>query len=44
MKREITFFEEEDFTVNAMPCAVKGPSVYIRKATEGTIYPQYEAK
>lgn len=32
MKREITFFEEEDFTVNAMPCSIKGPSIYIRKA------------
>lgn len=32
MKREVTYFEEEDFTVNAMPLSLKGPTINIRRA------------
>ena len=44
MKREISYAEEEDFSVNAMNYRIKGPSIYIKKVEEGVIHPLLKAR
>lgn len=35
MKREVTFVQQEDFSVNAMTHAIKGPTISIRRIQQG---------
>lgn len=43
MKREITLFEEEDFSINAMIYPPKGPCIFIRRVEEAVLYHQHQA-
>lgn len=43
LKRDITFIEEEDFSINAMGHSIKGPTIIVKKVQEGQLYPQAEA-
>lgn len=44
MKRQLSFTEEEDFSVNAMSHSAKGPTITVRKVGgNGSLYPQFEA-
>lgn len=31
LKRDITFIEEEDFSINAMGHSIKGPTIIVKK-------------